>query len=102
MDEITRNALNDPKVTIFFVPTPYLRELVVNGVHPAVANLVAPAKADLLSGHGIATDAQTIVDFMEGTLDERFAFILRHSDIRILGAEEVLLKLKEQRKPAQS
>jgi hypothetical protein len=102
IDVKLRNALNDPGVELFFIPTPYLRQLVAEGTHPAVSNMVDDAKRDLLSGHGIAMEAQMVIDFLDGKLDERFAFILRNSDIRILGAEEVLIRLQkeQQRKPA--
>jgi hypothetical protein len=101
IDEKLRNALNDPKVELFFIPSPYLRQLIAEGTHPVADGMVDQAKADLLSGHGIAMEAQMVIDFLEGKLDERFAFILRNSDIRILGAEEVLINLKkeQQRKP---
>jgi hypothetical protein len=92
------NALRDPKVEFFFIPSPTLRQIVAEGRHPISEFLSPQEKADILSGHGISMDTQLVIDYLEKRANKQLQFILSNSEIRVFGAEELLLKTEEQRK----
>ncbi|MFA5600239.1 MAG: hypothetical protein WDA06_06535 [Phenylobacterium sp.] len=71
-------------VKVFFVASPFLRSLLVKGDDPMIAGLAAAFKAPLIEGKGLLIQKRMVLDYIEGTLNEKNTFILNHGDIRIL------------------
>jgi hypothetical protein len=92
LDEKTRNAINDPNVVWFLLPTPQLKKMIAEDEHPLIKALPQPIKIEFLAGHGWTLDTQMVIKFIEGRLDEKNTFLLKLGEIRVFGAEEVMIK----------
>ena len=86
------NALYDPNVEFFLLPTSKMKEMITANEHPYIKSLLKEAKERFLFDYGIPISTDMVKKFIEGTLDERNDFLLKLGEIRVFGAEEVVLK----------
>jgi hypothetical protein len=92
MQERIRNILSDPNVSFWLIATPELKRLIVDNNHPYIVGLGKNAKSNLLDGKASPIAREDVVAFVEGTLPEREAFLLKTGDIRVGGAASVVIK----------
>jgi hypothetical protein len=92
MDQKIRTILADPNVSFWLVATPALKQLIADNTHPHIVGLGANAKANLLSGKASPISREDVIAFVEGTLPEREAFLLRTGDVRVGGAAAIVVK----------
>lgn len=92
-----RNAIRDDKATFIFVPSALLKEKLLKGDDPILNSLPKGMAEHLLSvpqGGGIATDANLVLKYLEGTLDPKNAHLLSLGEIRVCGVGDMMLKPK--------
>ena len=92
MTEKEANALQDPNITFFLLPTPKLLQMISTNEHPYIKTLPQPIKEQFLLGNGWCLSTQMVKDFKDSKLDEKNMFLLNLGEIRVFGAEEVIIK----------
>lgn len=92
MDQKTYNAINDPNVTFFILPTPQLLNLIEKNEHPYIKLLPDKIKSNFLQGYGISITSDMVINFLNGSLDEKNTFLLKTGEIRVFGAEEIIIR----------
>ena len=80
-----RAIFNKANVQVFFIASNWLRSVILHGEHPLVNGIPNELKALLIEGKGIALEKKMVLDWMDGKLDTKNAFILENGDIRIQG-----------------
>ncbi len=91
MREKIYNAINDPKVTFFILPTPRLRELIAQGEHEYVKGMVTDAKVALLEGRGLPVSKDDVLAFIEGRpMNNSAHWLLSIGEIRVAGCVQVV------------
>ena len=93
LGKLKKNLL-DNDISIFFVPSPRLREVVAKQEDPIVMQLPQKMQELILSGVPFAIQKRMVYDLLTGKLDKRNAFILTNGDIKILEGNESLLNLE--------
>ena len=89
-----RNAVQDEKASFYFVPSSDLKMKIVKNDDPIISQLPQTVKEALLlckDGAGIVTDSKLVLSFLEGTADERNAYMLSLGEIRVLGVGDMNL-----------
>lgn len=89
---ILYKALNDPKITIYFVPSANLKDKVSRDSDPILSKLSSGMKAAILSctdGIGINLDPSLVLKFIDQTIDNNNKYWLSMGDIKILGYGDV-------------
>ena len=71
-------------ITLYFLPSPYLREIVAQGTLPLVQNMPLARKAEILTGEGISIQKRLVLAWLSNKLDAKNTFILSNGDIRII------------------
>lgn len=89
-----KQIIMNSEVEMFVVPTPYLKNLVLKNEHPFVVDLPDNAKAAIMTEYGIVIEKSLVLKWLEGQLDEKNAFILNNSEIRVSNSGLILNKEK--------
>lgn len=92
-----RNAIRDDEATFIFVPSSLLKEKLIRQDDPLLTALPIGMAEHILScpqGSGIATDAELILQYLEGTIDKKNAYILSLGEIRVIGVGDMAIKSK--------
>jgi len=84
--EELREKLKYDDIIFFIVPSQQLNEMIVNGGSPLLKDLASNIRLPILEGKGVIISNKMIVDWIEGKLDLKNAFMLNNSEIRVLGA----------------
>ena len=92
MDAKHRQILDDPNVELFLLPTPKMQQMIALNEHPIIKSLTDHTKANFMAGYGIPIETKMAIAYSENTLDEKNKFLLDLGEIRIFGAEEVIIK----------
>ena len=92
MDQKIYNIVNDPGVTFWLVATPELKRLIEANQHPYIIGLGANARSNFLTGKAAPIAREDVIAFLEGTLPEKEAFLLRTGDVRVGGTPSVVIK----------
>lgn len=90
-----RNAVRDDKATFIFVPSAALKEMILKQSDPIINSLPKGMPEHLMAcpqGSGLATDADLVLKFLEGTLDEKNAYLLSLGEIRVVGVGDMFIK----------
>lgn len=93
--EKIRNAINDPNIQFYFVPSAEIKSRIVEGSDPILSLLAKNLKIAIMScsdGLGVSIDPQMILRFINNELDEKNVYWLRMGDIRVIGYGDVLIK----------
>lgn len=90
MKEKIYNAINDPDVTFFLFPTARLRELIIQGEHEYVKDMVPDARAALLEGKVLPVSKEDVLALVEGRATPKQQWLMTTGEIRVAGAVEVL------------
>lgn len=81
-------------VTIYFVPSSNLRELISKNEHPYVKDIPSSFKAILLSGNGLLIQKKMVWNWLNGKLDSKNSWILSNGDLRVSDSDLNLVNLK--------
>ena len=92
LPEIKRILFN-PKLTIFFIPSVYLRGLLLKGEHEIVSKLGKGMLELLLSGKPFAIQKRIVYELLTGILDADHTFIFSNGEIRVLEGNETILDI---------
>lgn len=92
MNERVRNAISDPDVTFFLIPTPTICQYIIQGEHPYVKALSDVVKSGLLEGKVFPVESSMVLDFIEGKLDAKNHFLLSNCELRVRGAKDVVVE----------
>lgn len=92
MDDKTLRVLNDPCAELFLCAGQTLLSMLVKDEHPNIKELPWQIKTELLAGRGWLLERDLVTRYANKTLDEKNSFLLKHGEIRVFGAEEVVLK----------
>jgi len=79
-----KKVIFDKKVSIFFVASTELKNLIAKGEHPMVKELPDVFKSILLVGDGLAIQKKMVWDWINGKLDAKNSFVLSNGEIRVL------------------
>ncbi len=82
------NALNDPKIVIYFIPSSDLKEKISNGADPILSKMAPSIKIAILSctdGFGVNLDPSLVLKFIDNSIDENNKYWLSMGEIRVLG-----------------
>lgn len=90
MKEKIYNAINDPNVDFFLFPTPRLKELIAQGEHEYVKDMVDDAKVALLEGKALPVAKDDVLAFVEGRATPKQQWLMATGEIRVAGAIEVI------------
>ena len=80
--EKVRKIISDTEVLPWFMATPKLKQLIANG-DPRTVGIAEFYKKTLLEGNGLALDNNTLIKYLDGTIDDRNKFLLDNSEIRV-------------------
>lgn len=78
-----KNIIFNDKVTIYFIPSPYLREQVSSGKNPLLKNMPDIFKAMIIGGKGIVIQKMMVYKWLTGKLDKNNAFVLSNGELRV-------------------
>lgn len=78
-----KSFIKGKDVPFFFIPSSNLREMISRNEHPYIKKLPDIVKSIYLSGRGYLIHQDTVVKYMEGTLDIKNTFIFDNGEIRI-------------------
>lgn len=77
-----------------FIPSPYLRELILKNEHPNVVNLPFAYKYMFLNNEPAVIRSQMVIDYLEGTLDAKNKWLLDNGEITCVD-NSMLIIIKE-------
>ncbi|MBC8302108.1 MAG: hypothetical protein H8E55_40875 [Pelagibacterales bacterium] len=86
-----KNAVNDDKVTFYFLPNARLKDLILQNTHPIVQELPQDMKVVFLENKGIAITNDMVLTFIDGTIDKNNKFILDNGEIRVVDNNDIRL-----------
>lgn len=78
-----RMLLDNPNARLYFVASPWLREIIAKEGHPLIKGIVPWIKETLVSGKGLIIQKRIVWELLTGTLDKKNEFIFSNGDIRI-------------------
>jgi hypothetical protein len=90
--EKIHNAIKDPKVTFFIMPTPELKRLVLENIHPSIKGLRDEIKASILQDEVLPVTNQDVLDFIEKKLPANQHFLMSTGEIRVSRATDIIIK----------
>jgi hypothetical protein len=88
-----KELLKRDDLTIFIAGTPAFINMLILDTHPIAKQIPKKFKEVLIRGDGLKIQKRLIIKWLDRTLDERNAFVLRNCDIRVV--EEPKIKIKE-------
>jgi len=71
-------------VRLYFIPSPFLRNLITKGEHPLLQQMPKARKMEILSGEGIFIQKLMVWKWLSNTLDKKNSFILSNGEIRVV------------------
>ena len=75
--------LLDPRAIVYFIASPWLREILAKGEHPLIQGIVPWIKETLVNGKGLLIQKRIVWDLIKGVLDKKNEFIFSNGDMRI-------------------
>ena len=78
-----QKLLFDANVELYFVPSPYLQQVIAKGEHPNIQGLTQWIKEAFLVGNGIIIQKRIVWDLINNRLDKKNAFVFSNGDIRV-------------------
>jgi hypothetical protein len=90
-----RNAIKDDKAVFIFIPSAILKEKLAKKSDPVLNSLPLGMAEHILScpqGSGISTDADLVLKYLEGSVDEKNAYLLSLGEIRVIGVGDISIK----------
>jgi len=70
-------------IPFFFIPSSYLRELILKNEHPIIKKISETFKKTFLSGKGYFIHQDLVIKFLEGKADKLNTFVLSNGEIKI-------------------
>jgi len=86
-------VLWDKNISLFFIPSAKLKEVVLRGIDPKIQGLPDGMKTLILEGKGVAIQKRLVYELLSGTLDEKNSFILNNGEIRVTQNNKTVLDL---------
>jgi len=78
-----KELCNKGDIPFFFIPSSYLRGLILKNEHPIIKKISKDFKTTFLSGKGYFIHQDLVIKFLENKTDESNTFILSNGEIRI-------------------
>lgn len=86
-----KKILLEKEVTIFYKASPDFIELLVADANPLVKQIPKPFKEILITGQGIRIQKRMMLDWIEGSLDDKNAFVLANGEISLVQDKNIKL-----------
>ncbi len=83
LPKVKKLLFDDDNIRVYFVPSPWLRQVVATGENPLVQGLVEWIKLEFLQGNGIVVQKRLLWDLINDDLDEKNTFIFSNGDFRV-------------------
>ena len=93
-----RKIIFDEKVTIYFVPSAKLKQLIAKGEHHLLKDMPDSFKAIILEGNGILIQKLMVYNWLRGKLDKKNSFILSNGELKITNDNYTLINLEKDKK----
>jgi len=92
-----RKIIFDEKVTIYFVPSAKLKQLVEKGGHHLLKDMPDAFKAMILEGNGVLIQKLMVYNWLRGELDKKNSFILSNGELKVTNDNYTLVDSEKEK-----